>query len=902
MSAEHAARAVVVTGDVTMDWNVLRSRHSDPPSATWTARDLARASCQRGGAALLAELVAETARRLGTSGVDVALRGPTLPRGRLSPGDERYHHSYALWGRTGGAWRVEEFLGLDRGPADTPPEWMKSDGDASAANLVILDDAGLGFRDYPELWPQALGATARPWVLLKMARPVATGPLWERLQGLADRMIVVMTIDDLRLTDVQISRELSWERTAQDLVWELVHNPNVNALSRCAHVVVSFDTAGAIVLSAGASGPRGELVFDPPVIEGSWAQQHPGGMIGYTSCLVAALAREVLLSSEAPDVSSGVRRGLAAMRALHVGGYEERGTPPRVHLAFPAARVADSLASQDHDGFAVAPIRAPEPGGGGFWTILEDGYTGGLEPLAQRIALEGPERVLDGVPIGRFGKLLTIDRREIEGYRSVRTLILEYARQRRPERPLSIAVFGPPGAGKSFGVAQVAASVLPDRAKKLTFNLSQLDGPADLLAALHQVRDVSLQGFLPLVFWDEFDASLGGEPLGWLRHFLAPMQDGEFQEGQVIHPIGPAIFVFAGGTKERMEAFAGQTGDAFRRVKGPDFVSRLKGYVDVLGPNPRGGNSTDDPYFVVRRAILLRAIQERATPGLFRSNGKAKVLDIDPGVLRAFLLTRTFRHGARSLESIVAMSLLSGKQRFERSCLPAEPQLDLHVDARDFLALVHRLDLEGELLERLAEAAHVVFCAGLLDEGYAWGEPDDTYLAGHDALAPFAGSRGGRPHPSLVSYAALPEIQREQNRALVRDIPNKLAAAGYVMRPARGGDPAASLTPNEVETLAEQEHERWMRLKLEAGWRYGPVRDDAAKRHPSLLLWTKLSAGEGTERYGAFAEAIGADELPEEEREKDREMIRGIPRMLAAAGYTIEKIAGESPAPDRGNG
>ncbi len=57
----------------------------------------------------------------------------------------------------------------------------------------------------------------RPWILLKMARPLAQGPLWEHLhRDFSDRLIVVATVDDLRLSEVQISRELSWERTAQD--------------------------------------------------------------------------------------------------------------------------------------------------------------------------------------------------------------------------------------------------------------------------------------------------------------------------------------------------------------------------------------------------------------------------------------------------------------------------------------------------------------------------------------------------------------------------------------------------------------------------------------------------------------------------------------------------------------
>src|SRR5205823_12834996 len=141
------------------------------------------------------------------------------------------------------------------------------------------------------------------------------------------RLIVVMTVNDLRLTEVQISREHSWERTAQDLAWELVHNPRVNGLSRCAHVVVSFDTAGAVVLSQaardavtspGKSVPQFRLFFDPKLMEGGWREEHPGGMVGYTSCLAAGLVQEIMLAPAAPNVSRALQSGLAAMRKLHL--------------------------------------------------------------------------------------------------------------------------------------------------------------------------------------------------------------------------------------------------------------------------------------------------------------------------------------------------------------------------------------------------------------------------------------------------------------------------------------------------------------------------------------------------------------------------------------------------------
>ncbi len=88
------------------------------------------------------------------------------------------------------------------------------------------------------------------------------------------------------------------------------------------------------------------------------------------------------------------------------------------------------------------------------------------------------------------------------------------------------------------------------------------------MSAFHQVRDIGLSGKFPLVFWDEFDTSLAETPLGWLRYFLAPMQDGKFQEGQISHPIGRAIFVFAGGTSSSMAEFDKGTDEAFKVSQG----------------------------------------------------------------------------------------------------------------------------------------------------------------------------------------------------------------------------------------------------------------------------------------------------------------------------------------------
>ena len=84
-------------------------------------------------------------------------------------------------------------------------------------------------------------------------------------------------------------------------------------------------------------------------------------------------------------------------------------------------------------------------------------------------------------------------------------------------------------------------------------------------------------------------------------------------------------------------------------------------------------------------------------------------LQIEPCVLNAFLETTEYRNGIRSLEAVLKMSRLNDCDEFNRSALPTESQLDAHVNAADFMQIVHRLVIEGEALLKLAEAVHEVY-------------------------------------------------------------------------------------------------------------------------------------------------------------------------------------------------
>ena len=141
-------------------------------------------------------------------------------------------------------------------------------------------------------------------------------------------------------------------------------------------------------------------------------------------------------------------------------------------------------------------------------------------------------------------------------------------------------------------------------------------------------------------------------------------------------------------------------------------------------------------------------------------------------------------------------------------------------------------------------------------------------------------ARGTGPgeNPSAVPWEELPDSLRESNRLFADSVGAKLAAAGCAVVPEPLADPdrpSFAFTDAEVEELARAEHDRWWRDLEADGWRYGPVKDAAAKLHPSLVPWEKLS---------------------EEERDKDREPIRSLPAMLALVGFGITRRE-EAPAP-----
>jgi hypothetical protein len=362
------------------------------------------------------------------------------------------------------------------------------------------------------------------------------------------------------------------------------------------------------------------------------------------------------------------------------------------------------------------------PVGNPSWSILNQSAEYNLLDVAKDIVLQGINSTLNNpnsgkerviwTPVVKFKKLTVIDRREIETYRAAHRLFDNTVKS-PTERPLSIAVFGPPGSGKSFVVKQLVESVSSDeKIDTKSCNLAQFSDSKKLEDFIEDIKKTIKADRIPLVFFDEFDSDMNGNELGWLKYFLPYMEDWDCKPPS---EKGNPIFVFAGGTSHNYLDFTREDSSIseqkradFIMKKGPDFVSRLRGHINVLGPNPV--NEYDQSY-VIRRALLLRYLlldrlyKKKELEQLKSENKKIEnepiKNNVSSAIVTAMLKVSSFKHGSRSMRAIINMcdNDDTAQNTLFVAAIPPVSQLNMHVDAKEFIELLE----DAKKSPRLAE-------------------------------------------------------------------------------------------------------------------------------------------------------------------------------------------------------
>ena len=124
--------------------------------------------------------------------------------------------------------------------------------------------------------------------------------------------------------------------------------------------------------------------------------------------------------------------------------------------------------------------------------------------------------------------------------------------------------------------------------------------------------------------------------------------------------------------------------------------------------------------------------------------------------------------------------------------------------------------------------------------------------------------------PATKAWEELDPIYRQENYQRVDRIQLELEIIGCKIVPLIDWEaPSWEFSTQEIDQMAEMEHETWRTEKERHGWHYAPgARDDQSQTHPDLINW---------------------DHLPQAEQDKNRSIVQAIPQLLARCGYQVER-------------
>ncbi|PKO13049.1 MAG: hypothetical protein CVU39_21165 [Chloroflexi bacterium HGW-Chloroflexi-10] len=139
----------------------------------------------------------------------------------------------------------------------------------------------------------------------------------------------------------------------------------------------------------------------------------------------------------------------------------------------------------------------------------------------------------------------------------------------------------------------------------------------------------------------------------------------------------------------------------------------------------------------------------------------------------------------------------------------------------------------------------------------------EAYVRGQHPGEPLS-----QPDPAMNTWYGLHPDYKAKNYQQVDHLINLTTEFSYSIAPLVDWEAISYIFPDDIsERMAQREHELWLADHLAEGWRYQPGEKNLqAKTNPALIEWK---------------------DLPENEREKNRNFIRNIPGILGKAGFQL---------------
>jgi hypothetical protein len=160
---------------------------------------------------------------------------------------------------------------------------------------------------------------------------------------------------------------------------------------------------------------------------------------------------------------------------------------------------------------------------------------------------------------------------------------------------------------------------------------------------------------------------------------------------------------------------------------------------------------------------------------------------------------------------------------------------------------------EASSLERLARLLH------------------EDYLAYQRGLG-----AGPAENQAAVEWEDLPKDFRRSNLEQTKNLAGRsLDSIGCYVLPSTDLEVNPfTFSVEEIETLAKEEHERWLRERREKGWTWGAVRNDERRHNPNIREWADLDQDADGRKL----------------KDYNRAVVKRIPQLLAEVDYEIRRF------------